>query len=156
MNSILSQRIKTLLSLVLLTALTISAVALPAQSKSKIDWEKKLAKGYRDLEIGEYDRALVFFQSEVDKHPESAAARTGLGMALKRKGKANEAIAAIRRATEVEPDYAESHYELGALLETSKDYGEAYKCFERYLQLAPISSKKASVEDRIRNCKQNM
>lgn len=139
-------------------ALAISAVysGQSAESKSKIDWDKKLAKGYRDLEIGDYDKGLKFFQSEVDSHPESGAARTGLGMALKRKGKPGEAVAAIRRATEVEPDYADSYYELGSLLESNKDYSEACKCFERYLQLAPISSKRASVEDRIRNCKQNM
>ena len=134
----------------------VAASFSPVDAKSKIDWEKKLAKGYRDIEIGEYDRALVFFQKEVDSHPESAAARTGIGMALKRKGKSGEAIAALRRATEVEPDYAEAYYELGAMLEGNKDFSEANKCFERYLQLAPLSSKKASVEDRIRNCKQNM
>ena len=141
-------------AMVLITA--VAASFSMAEAKPKIDWDKKLAKGYRDLEIGEYDRALQFFTDEVDHHPDAAAARTGLGMALKRKGKSGEAIAAIRRATEVEPDYAEAHYELGALLESNKDYAEACKCFERYLQLAPISSKKASVEDRIRNCKQNM
>ncbi len=129
---------------------------LPAYGKSKIDWEKKLAKGYRDLEIGEYDRALKFFQQESDRHPESAAVRCGIGLALKKKGRAQEAVAAIRRATEVEPEYAEAHYELGALLESNKDYAEALKSFERYLQLAPLSNKKASVEDRIRNCKQNI
>lgn len=128
----------------------------PVECKSKIDWDKKLAKGYRDLEIGEYDKALKFFQDQTDQHPESAAARTGVGMALKAKGKAGEAVAAIRRATEVEPDYAEAHYQLGSLLESNKDYSEACKSFERYLQLAPISSKKASVEERIRNCKQNI
>jgi tetratricopeptide (TPR) repeat protein len=124
--------------------------------KSKIDWDKKLAKGFRDIEIGEYDKALKFFQDEVDHHPESGAARTGVGMALKAKGKSGEAVAAIRRATEVEPDYAEAYYQLGSLLESNKDYSEACNCFERFLQLAPISSKKASVEERIKNCKQNM
>lgn len=136
--------------------LSFVTASVPVFSKSNIDWDKKLAKGFRDLEIGEYDRAMSFFQSEVDHHPECGAARTGLGLAFKKKGRAAEAIAAIRRATEVDPDYAESHYELGALLESNKDYSEACKCFERYLQLAPLSNKKDSVEDRIRNCKQNM
>lgn len=149
---------KTRKYLITATALIVAVAASfsPVQCKSNIDWDKKLSKGYRDIEIGEYDRALKFFQSESDHHPESAAARTGIGMALKAKGKAGEAVAAIRRATEVEPDYAEAHYQLGSLLESNKDYTEACKCFERYLQLAPISSKKASVEERIRNCKQNM
>jgi protein O-mannosyl-transferase len=141
------------------TALLIALPFLAAAADSKparIDWDKKLAKGYRDLDFGDYDKAMDFFQKEVDHHPESGAARTGVGLACKKKGKAAEAIAHFRRATEVEPDYAEAHYELGAMLENDKNYSEACKCFERYLQLAPISSKRASVEDRIRNCKQNM
>ncbi len=128
----------------------------PAESKDKIDWDKRLAKGYKSLEIGDYDKAMQFFQTEIDHHPESGAARTGMGMAFKRKGKTGEAVAAIRRATEVEPDYADAYYELGSLLESNKDFGEAEKCFEKYLQLAPLTNKKSTVEDRIRNCKENM
>lgn len=146
------------LLLLMLAVLSLTQILQPASlsAKDKIDWDKKLAKGYRDIEIGEYDRALAFFEKEVNSHPDSAAARAGVGLALKRKGRPQEAIASLRRATEVEPDYAESYYELGALLEGEKDYTEACKCFERYLQLAPLSRKKNSVEDRIRNCKQNM
>jgi tetratricopeptide (TPR) repeat protein len=149
---------KTRTCIITATALTVAVAAsfTPVDCKSKIDWDKKLAKGFRDIEIGEYDKALKFFQDEVDHHPESGAARTGVGMALKAKGKSGEAVAAIRRATEVEPDYAEAYYQLGSLLESNKDYSEACNCFERFLQLAPISSKKASVEERIKNCKQNM
>jgi len=142
------------LATILITIIAFSQAEVAA--KSKVDWDKKLASGYKDLDFGDYDKAIKFFQSEVDHHPESGAARTGLGLALKKKGKSGEAVAQLRRATEVEPDFAESHYELGAMLEYNKDYGEACKSFERYLQLAPISSKRASVEDRIRNCKQNM
>lgn len=147
---------KSIIAAATVLTMAVAASFSEVQCKSKIDWDKKLAKGFRDLEIGEYDRGLKFFQQEVDHHPDSAAARMGIGMALKLKGKPGEALAALRRATEVEPDYAEAHYQLGALLETNKDYAEACKSFERYLQLDPLSSKKASVEDRIRNCKQNM
>ena len=153
----LSQKYKYMIAVgtvLLLSGLSFSDQA--AATPSKIDWDKKLATGYRDLDFGNYDKALHFFQSEINHHPESGAARTGMGLTLKKKGKPAEAVAAFRRATEVEPDYAESHYELGALLENDKNYSEACKCFERYLQLAPLSSKRASVEDRIRNCKENM
>lgn len=123
--------------------------------KSTIDWDKKLAKGYDWMTRGDYDKALLMFQAEVDKHPESGACRTALGLCLKKKGKMGEAKASLRRATEVEPEFAEAYYELGAMLQNDKDYVEALKCFERYMQLAPLSSKKASVEERIRDCRQN-
>ncbi len=152
-----NQKLFAALSLAMLVLLALCTASPTCLAKpDKVDWDKRLAKGFRDLEIGDYEKAMKFFSSEVDHHPEAGAARMGLGLTFKRKGKSGEAIAQLRRATEVDPDYAEAHYELGAMLEGNKDYGEACKCFERYLQLAPLSSKKASVEDRIRNCKQNM
>lgn len=147
---------KCVIAAVAVLGLVLGSTCSTAFCKSKIDWDKKLAKGYRDLDYGDYDKALAFFQSEVDHHPESGAARTGLGLACKKKGKTGEAVAHFRRATEVEPDFAEAHYELGAMLEGDKNYSEACKSFERYLQLAPLSSKRSSVEERIRNCKQNI
>ena len=106
--------------------------------------------------IGNYEQAVKMFGADVDKHPESGAARTALGMALKRQGKMGEAKSSFRRATEVEPGFADGHYELGAMLENDKEFSEAVKSFERYLQLAPLSSKKQSVEARIRFCRQKI
>lgn len=131
------------------------AVAVSFQfcfAKSTIDWDKKLAKGYDWMQRGDYDKALSMFQSELDKHPESGAVRTAMGLVLKKKGKLAEAKASFRRSTEVEPDFAEGYYELGAMLQNDKDYVEAKKCFERYMQLAPLSSRAASVEERIKDC----
>ncbi len=128
----------------------------PVLAKKDIDWDKRLAKGYHQMSIGNYEEAVKMFGSEVDKHPESGAARTALGMAQKRQGKMGEAKSSFRRATEVEPGFAEGHYELGAMLENDKEYSEALKCFERYLQLAPLSSKKQSVEDRVKFCRQKI
>lgn len=127
-----------------------------ALAKEKIDWDKRLEKPYHELAIGNFDKAAAMFAKEVSKHPESGAARTAQGKAFKQLGKMGEAKAAFRRATEVEPDFAESYYELGCMCESDKEWSEANKSFERYLQLAPLSSKKKSVEDRILNCRQNM
>lgn len=136
-------------------AITVAASFQVAFAKAQIDWDKKLAKGYDWMQRNDYDKALALFQSELDKHPESGAVRTAVGMALKRKGKLAEAKASFRRATEVEPGYAEAYYELGAMLQNDKDYAEARKSFERYMQLAPVSSRNSSVEERIKDCMQN-
>lgn len=145
---------KHLTKLIPIALVALLPLATPALAKKDIDWDKRLAKGYYQMSIGNYAEAVKMFGNEVDKHPESGAARTALGMALKRQGKMGEAKASLRRATEVEPGFAEGYYELGAMLENDKEYPEALKCFERYLQLAPLSSKKQSVEDRVRFCKQ--
>lgn len=146
--------LKKLLTLVALIALL--PLQAPALAKKDIDWDKRLAKGYHEMSIGNYEQAVKMFGSDVEKHPESGAARTALGMALKRQGKMGEAKSSFRRATEVEPGFAEGHYELGAMLESDKEYSEALKSFERYLQLSPLSSKKQAVEDRIRFCRQKI
>lgn len=127
-----------------------------AYAKQSIDWDRKLAGGHHELSIGNYSKAADMFANYVNKHPESGACRTALGMAFKKQGKMGEAKSEFRRATEVEPDYADAYYELGAMLESDKDYKEAEKSFEKYLQLAPLSSKKMTVEDRIRFCRQNI
>ena len=124
-------------------------------AKAPIDWDKKLAKGYDWMQRADYEKAMAVFQPELDKHPESGACRTAVGLVLKKRNKPLEAKASFRRATEVEPDYAEAYYELGAMLQNDKEYDEALKCFERYMQLAPLSSKRASTEERIRDCRQN-
>lgn len=141
--------------------LAASTIALLTQSGQAvdakgIDWEKRLSKGYSELHLGNVDKAIELFGSDVQKHPESGAARTAYGIAMKKKGKIAEAKGEFRRATEVEPDFAESYYELGAICESDKEYCEAAKSFERYVQLAPTSNKRKTVEDRILFCRSNM
>ncbi|MBY0356627.1 MAG: tetratricopeptide repeat protein [Candidatus Obscuribacterales bacterium] len=149
-------RRSSFLALKAVAALVVATALSCAVQASNIDWDSKLASGHHQLSIGNYAKAADMFASQVDKHPESAACRVALGMAQKKMGKMAEAKASFRRATEVEPDYAESHYELGAMLENDKEYKEACQCFERYMQLAPSSTKRASVEERIRYCRENI
>lgn len=131
-----------------------AGIYLPAQAG--LDWDKKLEKAYHELAIGNVDRAAGMFASETKKHPEAGPPHCGLGLALKKLGKLSEAKAEFRRSTEVEPGYATSFYELGAMLESDKEYGEALKCFERYIQLEPTSQRLKTVEERIKFCRQNL
>ena len=45
--------------------------------------------------------------------PQRAQAHDGLGLALARQGKPQEALAEYRRSLEIDPAYAEAHYNLG-------------------------------------------
>ena len=121
-----------------------------------IDWEKKLQKGYYNLSIGNTEEAIVFFQDKVKSYPASGACHTGLGVALKRKGKMSEAKSELRRSTEVEPTYADAFYELATMLESDKDYAGAAQSYEQYLVLKPDSNRRTVVGERIRFCKEHM
>ena len=130
--------------------------SMPALGGGPVDWERKLEKGYYELSIGNVDKAREMFESKVRKYPSSGACHTALGATLKKKGKLTEAKAEFRRATEVEPTYAEGFYELGAMMESDKEFLQASQAFEKYLLLKPDSNRKATVADRIRFCKEHL
>ncbi|MBI4534192.1 MAG: tetratricopeptide repeat protein [Candidatus Melainabacteria bacterium] len=143
-------------ALVLLALVMFIGMLGTASADRPIDWENKLEKGYYELSIGNVDKAREIFESKVKKYPNSGACHTALGTALKKKGKLTEAKAEFRRATEVEPTYADSFYELGAMMESDKEYLQASQVFEKYLLLKPDSNRKATVADRIRFCKEHL
>ncbi len=125
---------------------------MPAGAK-EIDWQKKLESGYREMSLGNVDKAADVFRDKVRHYPDSGACHTALGIALKKKGQRAEAKAEFTTATRVEPAYADGFYELGAMLENDKDYSGAAGAFEKYLQLAPGSNRAATVAERVRFCK---
>jgi tetratricopeptide (TPR) repeat protein len=117
------------------------------------DWDKTLEKGVYQLSIGNTKEAAEFFEGKVKKYPDSGACHTQLGKALKRLGKFSEAKAEFRKATEVEPTYADGFYELGSLLEGDRDFSGAAQAFERFLQLKPDAADRQTITDRIRECR---
>jgi tetratricopeptide (TPR) repeat protein len=133
-------------------ALCLNGTAALADKKP-VDWDKKLAKGYNELSIGNVNEAIDWFSGKVKSYPDSAACHTGLGLALKKKGKLGEAKAEFRKATDLDNSFGDAFYELGAMLESDKEYQAAADAFERYLVLKPDSNRKAAVADRIRFCR---
>jgi TolA-binding protein len=121
-----------------------------------VDWNKVLSAGYKNMSLGNVAEAMATFQSKCNKYPDSAACHTALGVSLKKLGKLTQAKSEFRRATEVEPSFADSYYELGAMLDSDKDYSGALQAFERYVDLKPESDRKSAVQERIRFCKEHI
>jgi tetratricopeptide (TPR) repeat protein len=111
-----------------------------------------LADGYQQLSVGNTEKAVDIFTRKVSKNPTSAACHTALGKALKRLGRIDEAKAEFRKATEVGPDFPDGFYELGVVQESDRNWVEAAKCFERFLQLKPDASERQALTDRIQYC----
>lgn len=141
-----------LLSTAVLCFLTIST----GDCKSPPDWEKELAKGNKELSIGNKLKAVEIFSKKISKYPNSGACHTALGRAYKRLGKLDQAKQEFKVATQMEPTYADAYYEYGSCLELDKEYGRAKDAFEKYLDLAPTASQRKTIEDRIRFCKDNL
>lgn len=142
------------LPVAVLATLVILGTASPAlAAKSAPDWDKKLEKGYHELQIGQTDKAIDIFGKHVKKYPESGACHTAYGRALKRKGRIQDAKEEFRKATTAEPTYADGFYELGVLCEGDREWKEAEAAFTKFVSLSPDASKRKAVEDRIRYCK---
>ena len=60
-----------------------------------------------------------------------------LGLVLHRARDTEGALASSRRAIELEPDFAEAHYNLGNMLRGRKDLDAAIASFRRCIDLAP-------------------
>jgi tetratricopeptide (TPR) repeat protein len=84
-------------------------------------------------------KALEVFRKTIAAHPDLAVAYYYYGrLALQSDtGSIDDAIHALRKATVLEPGFAEGHYELGRALEESGKVDEAITQFERCLHLDP-------------------
>ena len=146
---LIKSSLATLATMATLGALSSSAVA---QAKSEPEWDKVLKDGNHLLAIGETERAISSFEAKTKKYPESGACHTALGRALKRLGRLDQAKLEFRRATEVEPGYADGFYELGVIQESDKEWGAAAEAFKRYVELKPESAQRKTLEERILYC----
>lgn len=145
------------MALALVVAGGLLGTGLPAYGSDKpIDWDKKLVKARQLMDTNNVEEAMAIYEEQLKKHPEVAPLHCDLGKCLKKRGKLSLARSEFKRATEVDANYAESWYELGAMYESDKDYQLAVNAFERYLSLAPYSERKDAVKDRLNFCKQKL
>ena len=141
--------------LVLTAAIVTASFAGPMAALAKADPNNDgtLKTGYQLLAQGESERAYAFFESKSKKYASSGACLTGMGKALKRLGKLDQAKEQFRRSIEVDPNYADGFYEIGVLLEQDKDWSNAAQAFQRYVDLKPDAAERKKVLDRIQYCK---
>ena len=85
-------------------------------------------------EDGANDR-LRWFQAAAAAAPANVAAHNNLGIALKDKGQLDEAIAAYKKAIELNPNYAAPHCNLGLALYDKGRSEEAIACYRKAIEL---------------------
>jgi predicted O-linked N-acetylglucosamine transferase (SPINDLY family) len=87
---------------------------------------------------GDSQAAAELIASALKLNPDNAPAHSNLGNALRRLGRAAEALAHYDRALELKPDYAEAFNNRGnALIDLSRPT-EALASFDRALELRPV------------------
>jgi serine/threonine-protein kinase len=89
----------------------------------------------------ELTEAVRFLTAAVALRPDSPGAHYNLGIALRRKGQVDEAIASYKKAIELDPKYTWAHNMLGYQLWWGKGQAdEAIACFRKAIDLDPKSA----------------
>lgn len=80
---------------------------------------------------------LALWSSAVERVPDSAYAHTGYGLALGRSGREPAAIAELREAIRLDPDFGKPRWELALALERSGQHELAFATIEELLDRNP-------------------
>lgn len=81
--------------------------------------------------------AIACYKAEIRNQPQSAPAYNSLGAALQHWGEMKLSETAYRRALTLQADFDLPHFNLGQLLEASKQMAAAQSHFEQALALRP-------------------
>jgi len=106
---------------VLPAALVLALAALPAFAQSPPDAEMRFSTGVMHLREGRVDLALEEFKKAVKEDGKNPYFQKGLGLAYSAKRDWKSAIAAFRRALELNPYYVDVRNDLAAALIGSGD-----------------------------------
>lgn len=85
----------------------------------------------------DYQSASAMWQSVLVVSPESDRAHFGMGVALYREGRIDEAIARFDQAIAITPAYADAHFNLGVAFAAKKDWPSALASYKRAAMMAP-------------------
>ncbi len=102
-------------------ALALAALAVPALAQTGPDAETRFSTGVMHLREGRVDLALEEFKKAAKEDPKNPYFQKGLGLAYSAKREWKDAIAAFRKALELNPYYADVRNDLGMALMGSGD-----------------------------------
>ncbi len=102
---------------------------------SEIERSLQSAKLY--FKSGDFRRAVKVLEEVTKKHPENYEAFVHLGAAYAQIQKYNQAIGALKKASEIKPNSSKIHYNLGQAYEAAGVPIEAWFEYQRALEIDP-------------------
>lgn len=99
--------------------------------------QELLEEAERRLQAGEYAAAELACRRVIEAVPDSAVARSKLGVALAQQGRLDEAIAEFSTALHLQPAYAPAYSNLGNAYREKGMLVEALAAYERALAIDP-------------------
>jgi S1-C subfamily serine protease len=99
------------------------------------DWWYR--NGLNSLWLGNYDSALGYFETAVNKNPERADAWIQVGFCKVKQGKNQDAIRAFEQALKLKPNSYEALNKLGDAYYYAGNYSKALNSYKRAVSLRP-------------------
>jgi serine/threonine-protein kinase len=96
-----------------------------------------LSWAIEDVTPPEWDEVVRFRTAAIALRPDSPGAHLHLGLALRRKGQVDAAIASYRQAIALNPKYAPAHNNLGIALSRKGQEDAAIACYRKAIALNP-------------------
>jgi tetratricopeptide (TPR) repeat protein len=84
-----------------------------------------------------YDNALSLWEDTAVKSPDKARVQYNLGTAYYHKGRMNDAIEALKRASALDPNHVRAHFNLGMAYVREGRFDEAIRSFQEALRRDP-------------------
>jgi Flp pilus assembly protein TadD len=105
------------------------------RTESLADWAYR--NGLNSLWLGNYESALGYFESAVNKNPERADAWIQVGFCKVKQGKNQDAIRAFQQALKLRPNSYEAHNKLGDAYYYAGNYLRAVDSYKQAVALRP-------------------
>src|SRR5581483_1653933 len=110
-----------------------------ADPKDKIELANKMTEAYFSMEQFHDEEAIKTLQEVIAVDPTIAPAYAALGTAWMHVQKFDNAVAALRKASEMDPKSGWSHYQLGLALVQKGDLTAAATEFRSAVEFSPVS-----------------
>lgn len=120
-----------MLHIVLATTLALAGAQGMAQGPARTGWEA--------IQRGDGEKAAAAFREALASEPDDPSALTGAAVASQLLGRDDQAVAFLKRALAIEPDYVYAAHLLGQIAYAQGDLDLAIKSFERVVKIAPGS-----------------
>ena len=86
---------------------------------------------------GEYVQSLAVYETILKKFPENQRALHGSGVVLHKIGRSDDGIVSIRKALDLNPDFADAYNNLGNIYADGRNYEAAVDCYQSLIKLEP-------------------
>jgi tetratricopeptide (TPR) repeat protein len=103
--------------------------------------------GSAATQMGDKAKAAEFAKAYAEANPDSPDILYNKGVEAYNKGKMKDAEAALTKAVEVKPDFANAHYLLAMACFNQNKKAAAKEHFEKYLELDPNGKEAATAKE---------